>query len=80
MNSSQNEELGRKILAFFEAAAKDPSIVEEYRQGGPDYLVEHWGFTEDDVQKLFPEQTFTWAMTVLPAPPIIYPPDWPTVL
>ena len=80
MSNGQSEGLGQKILAFFEAAAKDPAIVEEYRRGGPDYLVEQWGFTEDDIQRLFPEQKLTWAMTVLPQPPIVYPPDWPTVL
>jgi len=78
--NGQNDELGSKILAFFEAAAHDPSIVEEYRAGGPAYLQEQWGFTEDDVQRLFPEESLTWAMTVLPQPPIVFPPTPPTVL
>ena len=78
--NGESQELGAKILAFFEAAARDPSVVEEYRQGGPAYLVDHWGFTEDDIQRLFPEQSLTWAMTVLPQPPIVFPPTPPTVL
>ncbi len=75
-----SQELGSKILAFFEAAARDPSIVEEYRRGGSDYLKEAFGFTDEDVQLLF-AKPLTWAMTVLPQPPVVYPPPTPpTVL
>jgi hypothetical protein len=80
MTASGSEELGGKILAFFEEAARNPSIVEEYRAGGPDYLREQWGFTDEDIQALF-GKPLTWAMTVLPQPPIVYPPPTPpTVL
>jgi hypothetical protein len=79
--NGESQELGAKILAFFEAAARDPSIVEEYRSGGSDYLKEAFGFTDEDVQLLFGDKPLTWAMTVLPQPPVIYPPPTPpTVL
>jgi hypothetical protein len=76
-----NETSDDRILRFFEAAAKNPELIEEYREGGPAYLRDVWGFTDDDIGLIErANQPSFWAMTVFPQPPIVRPgPGPPTV-
>jgi hypothetical protein len=74
-----NDDAGSKILEFFHAAAVDPSLIEQYREGGVDYLRDEWAFTDEEIALIEGRKSPYWVMTVYPQPPIIWPPDWPTV-
>jgi hypothetical protein len=57
-----------KILKFYLEAAKDPSLIEKYRECGLDYLRDEWDFSVEDVEYM----KTCWVMTVWPMPPIIW--------
>jgi hypothetical protein len=67
-----------RILAFYLAAARDPALVAQYREGGLDYLRDEWGFTDEDIAYIQARsQDARWTLTVWPQPPIVWQP--PTV-